>query len=119
MQVIRHPRRLRACAEVLEDRRLLTLWGNRLFPSDNPWNQAVSDAPVASNSAAIINNVISLSGADGSVHPDFGQVVGGSNPLYGIPYNVVHGATQPKVRVVIDAYPGESDIVDVPLPAGA
>ena len=42
-----------------------------------------------------------------------------NNPLYGIPFNVVHGNTQPKVHVVIDAYPDESDLQDAPIPANA
>ena len=73
---------------------------------------------MASNSAAIINNIISLYG-DGRFHPDFGQDTQGSNPLYGIPFNVVHGNTQPKVHVVIDGYPDESDLKDAPIPANA
>ncbi len=45
----------------------------------------------------------------------------GSSPLYGIPYNVAHGNAPgvAKVNVIIDNYPGESDIVAVPIPAGA
>src|SRR5262249_38396224 len=42
-----------------------------------------------------------------------------NNPLYGIPFNVVHGNTQPKVHVVIGAYASESDIQDAPIPSGA
>ena len=56
---------------------------------------------MASNSTAIINNIISLYG-DGQFHPDFGQDTQSSNPLYGIPFNVVHGNTQPKIHVVVD-----------------
>src|SRR4051794_16218592 len=51
MQATRRPRRLRARAEVLEDRRLLTLRGDHLLPSDNPWKESVAGAPAASNSA--------------------------------------------------------------------
>ena len=58
--------------EPLESRELLTLLGQQLFPSDNPWNQQITSAPVASNSAAIMNNIISQYG-DGRFHPDFGQ----------------------------------------------
>src|SRR5439155_13097064 len=41
-----------------------------------------------------------------------------SNDLYGIPYNVVHGNSVPKVQVVIDAYPTESDIQTAPVLSG-
>jgi hypothetical protein len=102
----------------LETRELLTLLGQQLFPSNNPWNQNISAAPVASNSAAIINNIISLYG-DGRFHPDFHQDTRGNNPLYGIPFNVVHGNTQPKVHVVVDSYASESDLMDAPIPANA
>src|SRR5437588_438238 len=101
-----------AAIEFLEDRTLLSLLGQQLFPSNNPWNQQITSAPVASNSTAIINNIIHLTGSNGRLHPDFGQVTGGDNPLYGIPFNIVHGNSQAKVHVVIDAYPGESDLQD-------
>jgi hypothetical protein len=104
--------------DALETRELLTLLGQQLFPSNNPWNQNIAAAPVASNSTAIINNIINLYG-NGHFHPDFGQDTQSSNPLYGIPFNVVHGNTQPKVHVVIDAYASESDLQDAPIPANA
>jgi hypothetical protein len=104
--------------EPLEDRELLTLLGQQLFPSDNPWNQEITGAPVASNSAAIMNNITNLYG-DGRFHPDFGQDSRGSNPLYGIPFNVVHGNSQAKLHVVIDGYPDESDLKDAPIPSNA
>ncbi len=118
-------RRARAVAsrqvriEALEDRCLMTLGGNQLFPSDNPWNQSVAAAPVAADSSAIINNIIARQGGDGKLHPDFGQDTGGSGTLYGIPYNVVHGNALPKINVVIGAYSGQSDIQAAPIPAGA
>src|SRR5436305_3304286 len=102
----------------LETRELLTLLGQQLFPADNPWNQNIASAPVASNSAAIMNNIISLYG-NGRFHPDFGQDTQSSNPLYGIPFNVVHGNSQTKVHVVVDAYPDESDLQDAPIPPTA
>ena len=102
----------------LEARELLTLFGQQLFPADYPWNQNIASAPVASNSTAIINNIISLYG-NGRFHPDFGQDTHGNNPLYGIPFNVVHGKTQPMVHVVIGAYASESDVEDAPIPANA
>src|SRR5262249_53218288 len=71
----------------------------------------------AANSAAIISHI----GSSIAIHPDWGpdSPSNGSSPLYGSPYNVVHsnapGVT--KVNVIIDNYPGESDIVPVPIPA--
>ena len=117
VRTIQRPARRRAPAlETLEDRIVPTLLGNSLFPADNPWNQNIAAAPVAANSAAIINNIFANYG-NGHLHPDFGQDYGNSNVLYGIPYNVVHGNSTPKVHVVIDAYAGESDLEDVPLPS--
>jgi hypothetical protein len=95
------------------------LLGSNLFPADNPWNQIISQAPVVTNSTAIISNIVSKFG-NGRLHPDFGQDQRLANAdLYGISYNVVHGNTTPKVHVVIDAYPGESDLLDAPIPSNA
>jgi hypothetical protein len=93
------------------------LLGQQVFPTNNPWNQNISAAPVATNSAAIISSI----GASVHLHPDWGtdSPTNGTNPLYGIPYNVVHGNSVAKVSVVIDNYPGESDIVPMPIPANA
>ena len=95
-----------------------TLLGNSVFPADNPWNQNIANAPVSPESAAIMNSIISVFG-NGRLHPDFGQDTDSDNPLYGIPYTVVHGNSQPKVSVVIDAYADESDIQSVPIPSNA
>ena len=105
---LRRPLRL----EVLEERTLMTLQGNQLFPADNPWNEKITGAPVAANSSTLVASI----GAASPLHPDFGTVYNGA--LNGIPYNVVSG-NQPKVNVVIDAYADESDLVPVPIPAGA
>ncbi len=102
--------------ETLEDRTVPTLLGKTLFPADSPWNQKIAAAPVAANSAAILNNIISKSG-DGRLHPDFGQVYGTGDDLYGIPINVVHGNSVAKVNVQIDAYPDESDLSAAPIPS--
>jgi hypothetical protein len=104
--------------ETLEDRTVPTLLGNNLFPADNPWNQQITNAPVASNSGAVIQNIIRTY-SDGRLHPDFGQDHFSSSDLYGIPYNVVHGNSTPFVHPVIDGYPGESDIQDAPIPDNA
>jgi hypothetical protein len=86
--------------------------GNSLFPADNPWNQKITNAPVAANSATLVASI----GASSPLHPDFGTMWDGY--YNGIPYNVVTGS-QPKVSIVIDAWPGESDLQPIPIPAGA
>jgi hypothetical protein len=93
------------------------LLGQNLFPSNSPWNQNISNAPVATNSAAIIAAI----GGTVKIHPDWGadNPADGTSPLYGIPYNVVHGNSTPKTGVIIDDYPGESDIVPAPIPTNA
>jgi hypothetical protein len=92
------------------------LLGSNLFPADNPWNQNISQAPVATNSATVMSNIVAKYG-NGRFHPDFGQDTQSANDLYGIPYNVVHGNTTARVGVVIDDYADQSDIQNVPLPA--
>src|SRR5437660_1687414 len=91
-----------------------SLLSSNLFPADNPWNQNISQAPVATNSAAIISKI-----GNGRFHPDFGQDYRVGNGLYGIPYNVVHGNTTTKIHVVIDAYASQSDIQNCPVPTNA
>jgi hypothetical protein len=110
--------RLALAVEFLEDRTVPTLLGQQLFPADNPWNQKITNAPLAANSAAIMNSIVTTYG-NGRLHPDFGQDTQSTNPLYGIPFNVVHGNSTPRVPVVIDAYNGESDVQDAPIPANA
>ncbi|HKD36355.1 MAG TPA: IPT/TIG domain-containing protein, partial [Pirellulales bacterium] len=112
------PARNRVCrVETLENRLALTLFGQSLFPADYPWNQNISAAPVAGNSAAIIANI----GASVHIHPDWGDdnPANGAAPLYGIPFNVVHGNGMATTNVIIDNYPDESDIVPVPIPPNA
>jgi autotransporter-associated beta strand protein len=103
--------------EVLEERMALSLQGLQLFPADNAWNQNISAAPVAANSSAVIANI----GATVHIHPDWGadDPVNGTSPLYGIPFNIIHGNSTPTINVQIDNYPGESDIVPVPIPPNA
>ena len=119
-QAGRHAKRRSAALalELLEDRTVPTLLGDSLFPADNPWNQQITNAPVASNSAAIMNAITTQFG-NGRLHPDFGQDYQNANDLYGIPYNVVHGNSAAFVHIVIDAYPGESDLQNAPVPANA
>jgi IPT/TIG domain len=110
--------RLHLQLEQLEDRTVPTLLGQQLFPSENPWNQPITSAPLAANSTAIMNNIISHYG-DGRLHPDFGQDYHAAQDLYGIPYNIVHGNTAAFLPVVIDAYSDESDLQTAPIPINA
>jgi hypothetical protein len=96
---------------------LASLLGQQLYPANYPWNQNISNAPLVTNSAAIIAHI----GSTIKIHPDWGadSPANGSSPLYGIPYNVVHGNSTAKINVTIDNYPGESDIEPVPIPTNA
>ena len=75
-----------------------------LFPADNWWNQDITSAPVAAESAALITFI--NNGANRQLHPDFGGIAA-PNEIYGIPYVVVPG-TQPK-RQVQFYYDDDSD----------
>src|SRR5262249_6618008 len=101
----------------LEVRLVPTLLGQQLFPLDSAWNQNISNAPVAANSAAIIANIGASTRVTANWYAD--DPSNGASPLYGMPFNVVHGNATAKVNVIIDNYPGESDIVPVPIPANA
>jgi len=72
------------------------------LPTEAAWNQDVSKAPVAPNSAATIA-YINAHGGD-HLHPDFG-----SPRAYGFPYAVV-GAGRPKLPIHYAAYGEESEI---------
>ena len=122
---LRRARNLSAHLSVLEleSRDVPTYFGNQLFPLDNPWNQIISGAPVASNSTAIINRIVNRHIVNGTpvpprLHADFGNPEDGN--LYGIPVNIATSST-PRVTVVIPSfgYPDQSDDVQVPIPAGA
>lgn len=82
-----------------------------LLPESDAFHQRVDTLDVAGNSDAVIDRIL----ADGgdNVHPDFG-----SNPRYGIPFEVV-GAGRRKVPVRIRAYPDESDRGRQPVPRDA
>lgn len=82
-----------------------------LFPVDNWWNQDISQAPVAAESAALISFI--NNGGTRRLHPDFGGYSGTGDGIYGIPYVVVAGS-QPK-RQVSFYYPDESDGVGTPF----
>jgi hypothetical protein len=83
--------------------------GCRVFPSDNPWNQDVSQAPVDPHSDTYVASI----GVSGHLHPDTG-----SNPDYGIPYTVV-GSGQPRVPITFTAYGDQSDPGPYPIPPNA
>jgi hypothetical protein len=81
------------------------------LPNQAAWNQDISKAPVARNSAATIAYIDSHGG--NFLHPDFG-----SPRAYGFPYAVV-GAGQPKLPIHYTAYGSESDRGPFPIPGGA
>jgi hypothetical protein len=81
------------------------------LPTEAAWNQDVSRAPLAPNSAATIAYIDSHGGD--RLHPDFG-----SPRAYGFPYAVI-GAGQPKLPIHYTAYGDESDPGPFPIPRGA
>jgi hypothetical protein len=82
-----------------------------IFPSDNPWNQDISNLPVHAKSAEYTKSI----GLDKPLHPDFGTVWQGAPS--GIPFVVVPG-DQPKVPVEFE-YKDESDPGPYPIPRDA
>src|SRR6201995_3194808 len=86
---------------------------NGFVPSPNDaWHQDITNAPIDPNSAKIITTSGDLAGAN--LHPDFSSIAGGG---YGIPYTVVDSSQITGVAFPIIAYPDESDITLVPIPA--
>jgi hypothetical protein len=81
------------------------------LPTQAAWNQDISKAPVAHNSAKTIAYINSTGG--NFLHPDFG-----SPRPYGFPYAVV-GAGQPKLPIAYTAYGSESDRGPFPIPVSA
>jgi hypothetical protein len=75
------------------------------------WNQDISKAPRAANSAAVIAYIDSHGGDH--LHPDFG-----SPAVYGFPYSVV-GAGQPELPIHYTAYGDESSPGPFPVSGGA
>jgi hypothetical protein len=90
-----------------------SLNGFRPFPSDNPWNQDISQLTVDPNSDAIINFI----GPTIGLHPDFGSGQYQGSDI-GIPYSVV-GSSQGSVAINFTAYGDESDPGPMPVPANA
>jgi hypothetical protein len=81
------------------------------LPDESAWNQDVSHAPLAADSAATIAYIDSHGGD--RLHPDFG-----SPRAYGFPYAVV-GAHQRRQRIRYTAYGRESDREPFPIPSDA
>jgi hypothetical protein len=81
------------------------------LPDQSAWNQDISKAPVARNSARTIAH-IDAHGGD-RLHPDFG-----SPRAYGFPYSLV-GARRTKLPVHYTAYGSESDGGPFPIPRRA
>jgi hypothetical protein len=79
--------------------------GCPLFTADDVWNADVSGKAVDSTNTTKMYNLI---GSTTKIHPDFG-------PGFGIPITIVP-STQPKVPIVFDAYPDESDPGPYPFP---
>jgi hypothetical protein len=81
-----------------------------LFPADNVWNKPITNLPMRSDSAALINAI----GLTTGLHPDFSSLAWNGGLGYGIPYNVV-GPTTPRYSVSF-YYPDESDAGPYPIP---
>ncbi len=88
-----------------------TAAGAPSLPTQAAWNQDISKAPRAANSAAVIAYIDSHGG--GFIHPDFG-----SPRPYGFPLETV-GPNQPKLPIHYTAYGAESSKGPFPIPAGA
>jgi hypothetical protein len=86
------------------------LGGCQVFPTSNPWNENVANAPVNPMSATYI---AAIDSTKQFLHPDFG-----SNPSYGIPYTVVP-ASQKFVPITITPYASESNPGPYPVPLNA
>ena len=86
------------------------LGGCQVFPTNNPWNQNIANAPVNPMSATYI---ASINSTKQFLHPDFG-----SNPTYGIPYTIVP-ASQKFVPITFNAYGSESNPGPYPVPLNA
>lgn len=89
-----------------------SLHGKQLFPSDNAWNEDISNADVDPNS----DNLIAGMGLNTSLHPDFGTVWNGAPN--GIPYIVVAG-NQTTVPINFTAFGSQSDPGPYPVPPAA
>src|ERR1019366_3455667 len=84
--------------------------GCAVFSANNIWNTAVDKLPVASTSGAYVATI----GAKVPLHPDFS-----SNPIYGIPFNVIPNEKKTRNVPVKFLFSDESDRVVYPIPQGA
>jgi hypothetical protein len=84
--------------------------GCQVFPTNNPWNQNIANAPLNPMSSTYI---AAIDATKQFLHPDFG-----SNPTYGIPYTVV-SASQKFVPITFNAYGSESNPGPYPVPLNA
>lgn len=84
--------------------------GCQMFPANNPWNTDISGYPLNANSAQYMTEM----NPNGTtfLHPDFG-----SDPSYGIPYNVVAIAQANFTPITFTEYPSESDPGPYPIPS--
>jgi hypothetical protein len=91
-----------------------SLGGCTVFPADNAWNQDVSADPVATNSAALLDQM----SPGNAIHLDLGT----TEEYYGIPWSVVP-ANQPEVTIEYGTdgadYSDESDPGPMPIPLDA
>jgi hypothetical protein len=92
---------------------LTSLNGFVPFQASSLWNTDISSAPLASNSANIINYI----GSTVTLHPDFGSGLYEGSSI-GIPYQIVSGS-QAKVNITLGAYGDESDPGPMPVPSNA
>ncbi|MDO8210729.1 hypothetical protein [Conexibacter sp. CPCC 206217] len=86
--------------------------GCQILPATSAWNQPITRAPVARNSATLIRSI----GLTANFHADFGSGLWDGGPI-GIPFTTVTG-NQPKVKVTFD-YSDESDRGPYPIPPRA
>jgi hypothetical protein len=82
-----------------------------VLPADNPWNTDVSGYPLDPKSGAYLAEMNPRGST--KLHPDFG-----SNPSYGIPYNVDGLAPAAFTPIAFLAYASESDPGPYPIPSG-
>ncbi len=84
-----------------------TIAGVDVFPANNVWNTKISGRSVDANSGTYVNSM----GSGTHFHPDWG-----SNPAYGIPYNIVADGKKPlRFYTMTFDYDDESDAGPYPI----
>ncbi len=78
----------------------------QIMPRDNPWNEDISNRPLLSNSAAMINQI-------STDLPSYRQDL---RPFYEMNYVLIPSG-QPNVPITFFNYPNESDPSPYPIPA--